>query len=76
MVYFDLIKHYGDVPMKMESTKSDGSNLYLEKTDRDVIMDSLLVDLQEAAELLPWVGEAGYTSEHCTKGFAYGLEVM
>lgn len=73
MVYFDLIKHYGDVPMKLESTQSDGSNLYLEKTDRDVIMDTLLVDLQEAAELLPWVGEAGYTSEHCTKGFAYGL---
>lgn len=73
MIFFDLIKNYGDVPMKMESTQSDGSNLYLAKTDRDVIMDSLLVDLDEAAELLPWAGESNYTSEHCTKGFAYGL---
>lgn len=73
MVYFDLIRHYGDVPMKMETTQSDGSNLYLGKTDRDIIMDTLLVDLAEAAEILPWVGDDGYTSEHCTKGFAYGL---
>ncbi len=73
MVLFDLIRHYGDVPMKMESTNSDGSNIYLPKTDRDVIMDSLLVDLEEAAEILPWAGEDGYTTEHCTKGFALGL---
>lgn len=50
----------------MESTQTDGSNLYLGKTDRDVIMDQLLVDLEEAG-LLPWAGENGYTTEHCTK---------
>lgn len=73
MIFYDLIKNYGDVPMKMESTKTDGSNIYLGKTDRDDIMDSLLIDLEEAAGLLPWAGESGYTSERCTKGFAYGL---
>lgn len=73
MVFFDLIRNYGDIPMKMESTKTDGSNFYMGKTDRDVIMDALLVDLEEAAGLLPWVGEGGYSSERCTKGFAYGL---
>ncbi len=73
MIYFDLIKHFGDVPMKLEPTRSDGSNLYLEKADRDAIMDTLLVNLDEAAELLPWAGEDSYTTEHCTKGFAYGL---
>ena len=73
MVFFDLVRNYGDIPMKMESTQTDGSNLYLGKTDRDVIMDQLLVDLEEAAGLLPWAGENGYTTEHCTKGYAYGL---
>lgn len=73
MVFFDLIRNYGDVPMKIESTQVDGSNLYLPKTDRDVIMDHLLEDLAEAAELLPWAGESGYTTERCTKGYAYGL---
>lgn len=73
MVYYDLIKNYGDVPMKMEAAKSDGSNIYVPKTDRDVIMDQLLKDLQQAAELLPWAGQAGYTSERVTKGFALGL---
>lgn len=73
MIFFDLIRNYGDVPMKVESTQVDGSNLYLPKTDRDVIMDYLLDDLAEAAELLPWAGEDGYTTERCTKGYAYGL---
>ena len=73
MVMFDLVRHFGDVPLKLESTQADGSNFYLPKTDRDVIMDTLLVDLAEAAELLPWAGEKSYTTEHCTKGFAYGL---
>lgn len=73
MVFFDLIRNYGDIPMKIESTQVDGSNLYLPKTDRDVIMDHLLEDLAEAAELLPWAGENGYTTERCTKGYAYGL---
>ncbi len=73
MVYFDLIRNYGDVPFKTEPTLPDASNLYLGKTDRDEIMDKLLVDLDEAAGLLPWAGEEGYTTEHATKGFAYGL---
>lgn len=74
MVYFDIIRTWGDVPMKMESTKNDLSNAYAAKTDRDVILDSLMVDLDEAIELLPWADEVtGYTTEHATKGYAHGL---
>lgn len=73
MVYYDLIKTYGDIPMKFEPTKEDGSNLYLEKTDRDVIYERLLSDLETAAAALPWAGTDGYTTEHATKGFAHGL---
>lgn len=73
MLFYDLIKNYGDVPMKMETTSSDGSNTYLPKTKRDVIYDALLVDLQEAVDYLPWQGTDGYTSERVNKGFALGL---
>jgi hypothetical protein len=74
MVYFDLIRFFGDIPMKMESTQSDLSNAYLGKTDRDVIMDQLLEDLDEAIEYLPWAGEnSTYTTERVTKGYAHAL---
>lgn len=73
MLYFDLVRNYGDVPLKLEPAKSDGSNLYTPKTDRDVIMDQIRADLWEAADLLPWAGQDGYTTEHATRGFALGL---
>lgn len=73
MVYSDLIKFFGDIPMKMETTDSGLSNVYLEKTDRDVIMDRLIEDLKEAITYLPWAGESGATTEHVTKGYAHSL---
>lgn len=74
LTYFDLVRNWGDVPFKTESTKMDGSNIYLPATDRDVIMDTLLVDLKEAAEYLPWLGTENYgTAERITKGFVKGL---
>ena len=54
MVYFDLVRIFGDIPFKVEASKADLSNAYLEKTDRDVIMDSLMNDLDEAIKYLPW----------------------
>ncbi len=74
MIYFDLIRYFGDVPFKVEASKADLSNAYLAKTDRDVIMDSLMNDLDEAIEYLPWADQVtGYTTEHVTKGYAHGL---
>lgn len=73
MLYLDLIRTYGDVPMKFETTNTDGSNIYLGKTDRDVIMERLITDMEEAIGYLPWAGTSGYTTEKMTKGFAHGL---
>lgn len=74
MIYYDLIKNYGDIPVKWETTQPDGSNMYVNKSDRDDIMDRLLQELKnEAIPYLPWIGEEGYTAEHITKGFAHGL---
>ncbi|ASB48049.1 RagB/SusD family nutrient uptake outer membrane protein [Alkalitalea saponilacus] len=73
LAYFELIKHFGDVPFKRESTKADGSNIYLPVTDRDEIYDYIISDLFEAEQILPWVNQMGYTSERITKGFVKGL---
>lgn len=74
MLYLDLIRFFGDIPMKLEPSQSDLSNAYLAKTDRDVIMDTLMVNLEEAIEYLPWAGEVStYTTEHVTKGYAHAL---
>lgn len=74
MVYFDLVKFFGDVPFKTEPTLSDLSNAYQPKTDRDDIMDAIMADLEEALELLPWADDVtGYTTEHITKGYVHGL---
>lgn len=73
MVYFDLIRLFGDVPMKLEPTNVDLSNVYLPKTDRDEILDILIQDVEEAAELLPWAGQNGYTTERVTRGYAHAL---
>lgn len=73
MVYLDLIRAFGDIPMKFEPTRSDLSNAYQGKTDRDIILDSLLVQVESVIDQLPWAGAKGYTTEHVTKGYAHAL---
>lgn len=73
MLYLDMIRFFGDIPMKMEPSRSDLGNAYLDKTDRDVIMDSLMNQLDRAIDYLPWAGQNGYTTEHATKGYAHAL---
>lgn len=74
MIYLDLIRIFGDIPFKTDVSETGLSNIYKGKTDRDVIMDSLIVNLEEAVTLLPWAGEvSGYTTERITKGYAHAL---
>lgn len=74
MIYFDLLRYFGDIPLKLESSHSDLSNAYTGKTDRDAIMDTLMIDLEEAINYLPWADDvSGYTTERVTKGYAHGL---
>lgn len=74
MLYFDMIRFFGDIPMKMEPSQSDLSNAYIPKSNRDEIMDRLIADLEEAIEYLPWADAvANYTTEHVTKGYAHSL---
>lgn len=73
VLYSDLIKGWGDVPARFEPITSETT--YLPRSDRDTIYKQLLVDLEEAANLLPWPNASSKTSsvEHTSKAFAKGL---
>jgi starch-binding outer membrane protein, SusD/RagB family len=75
IAYLDLVRHWGDVPFKLEPTKNDLSNVYLAATDRDQIYEQLIKDLEEAETYVPWMGGgSSYSSaERITKGFIKGL---
>lgn len=73
VLYSDLIKGWGDVPARFEPINTETT--YLPRADRDTIYKQLLMDLGEAASLLPWPNESSKTSsvEHASKAFAKGL---
>ncbi len=68
--YRDLIRMLGNVPFKIEATKPNLSNVYLPKTDRFEIMESLIGQLLNCADDLPWKQS---TPERVTQGYCRGL---
>ncbi|TDE15420.1 RagB/SusD family nutrient uptake outer membrane protein [Dyadobacter psychrotolerans] len=71
--YLELIRNWGDVPAQFEPSYVL-TDLFLEKTDRDVIYDHVLEDLKLAATLVPWRNEGGIANdERITKGAVKAL---
>ncbi|SDK14478.1 Starch-binding associating with outer membrane [Pedobacter sp. ok626] len=71
--YLELIRNWGDLPAIFEPA-IDQSDLYLPKTDRDLIYDRIIEDLKLAGELVPWRNDAGVgIDERITKGAVKGL---
>ena len=60
MIYYDLVRAWGDVPARFESTTSE--TIYKAKESRDVIFKQLLADLEEAIPNLPYPGATSATS--------------
>ena len=73
MIYYDLIKAWGDVPARFESLQS--STIYAAKESRDVIFKQILADLEEAIPYIPYPGQTKATSrtDRVNKIFAEGL---
>ena len=71
--YADLVKTWGDVPARFEPITTE--TLYLPKSSRNLIYKQLLVDLEEAATLVPWPNETANTTtvEQVNKAFVKGL---
>jgi hypothetical protein len=71
LFYSELIRNWGDVPFRASSAETE-EDFNLPKTDRDIIYDQLIDDLNQAAELIPWRSELT-ADERITKGAAKGL---
>ena len=70
--YFELIKDWGDVPAPFVPS-ADQANLFLARTDRNVIYAQILGDLLTAETLVPWRTEITTRDERITKGAVKGL---
>lgn len=73
MLYYDLVKAWGDVPARFEPLKTE--TIYVQKSDRDEIFKQLIADLQEAAGYVYWPTEATQTmtTGRVNKAFVKGL---
>lgn len=71
--YFELIKMWGEVPLRTEPVSTE--TIYLKKSDRDDIYLQILADLDEAINLLYWPEASKITTraDRINKAFAMGL---
>lgn len=72
MCYLDLVRLWGDVPLKLDPSK-DGDNFKLPKTDRDEVYAQIITDLKEAIPGLLWCDDSNQKGERLSKGAAMGL---
>lgn len=73
VIYIDLIKAWGDVPARFVPNGPD--NVYLPRTNRDVIYKQLLDDLKEAEGYCYWPNQNRITqsTERVSKSFVKSL---
>ena len=73
VIYNDLIKAWGDVPARFQPNNTE--NTYLPRSNRDVIYEQLLTDLEEAENYCYWANENKITktTERINKDFVKGL---
>ncbi|MDR0961015.1 MAG: RagB/SusD family nutrient uptake outer membrane protein, partial [Mediterranea sp.] len=67
--YYELVRHFGDVPYGYENTPVTEYAL----TSRFDIMDALIADLKRVEPLMYKVGEADITAERMSRSFANAL---
>jgi len=67
--YFELVKHFGDVPYGYENKNADEYSL----SSRFTIFDNLIADLQKVEPLMYKLGEGGLNAERFTKPYADAL---
>ncbi len=67
--YFNLVKHFGDVPYGYENNYVDDYSL----TSRFDIYDHLIASLKEVESLMYKIGEGGITAERFSRTFTNAL---
>lgn len=75
--YHDLIKIWGDVAYRFEPVHTN--NIYIPKTNRDIIYMKILADLDQAEKLAPWawadkIPKSTNTTQRVSLGFIKALK--
>jgi hypothetical protein len=70
--YYELIRNWGDVPMEFLPANFE-ADLFKPRTDRNIIYDQLITDLELAATLVPWRSQSGTANERITQGAVRAL---
>lgn len=58
-LHFELVQLYGNAQLLTEPLDMDSEQLYQPRDDRGVVIDQIIKDLQDAAQLLPTSAEVG-----------------
>lgn len=72
MCYFDLVKLFGDVPLKITASQAQ-DNFKIARTDRKEIYDFISTDFEAAIPDLPYAKDEGTYDGRMNKGAAMGL---
>lgn len=72
LCYFDLVRMWGDVSLKLTSSKPHDSFL-ISRTDRELVYDQIILDMETSIPDLPWHNEMNPYLGKISKGAAMGL---
>lgn len=71
LIYFDLVRIWGAVPLKTEPTKAS-DDMSVSRASYEELYNQIDKDLTDAAELLPWRSDVPEAGERASKGAALG----
>lgn len=69
--YFDLVRYFGDVPLKLKSS-SLSENLLIPRSPKEDVYNQIIKDLEESIPDLPWYFETTVNGR-ATKNAALGM---
>ncbi len=72
LCYFDLVRMWGDVPLKLTSSKPQ-DNFLIARTDRELVYDQIIIDMETSITDLAWHNEMNPYIGKISKGAAMGL---
>ncbi len=72
LCYFDLVRMWGDVPLKLKSSTL-GDNFMIPRTDREQVYEQIIEDMEAAIIDLPWHDVMTNYEGRISKGAAMGI---
>lgn len=70
LAYFEMVRNFGDIPFLTEPSRTVEK---IPTTNRWVILDAMLDDLERVAPIMKWASELPQNAERISKGFCYGM---